>query len=233
MNMQRSRTAQLVLQSAYVALGIVAALGSTGLFHAEPNPSFYTKFTNISNYLCLVIMAAELAQATRRAGDGPVTFSPLWKFMGVLSILLTFLVFNILLLPARTLAENLDVTSLLCHQVLPVLYVADWLLFYRRGDLKASYPLCSAAIPLAYVAFIFCRAAALGFAGDDLYPYFFLNLDKLGAVGVATWVAALTVAFLVVGFLFYGYDRLAAQSAPAASPEPTAPAASPAPAAEV
>lgn len=211
--MNRSRTTQLIVQSAYVVLGVVAVLGSTGLFRAEPNPSFYTKFTNISNYLCLAVMAAELVQTVRRKDDGPVTFSPLWKFMGVLSILLTFFVFNIMLLPARTLAENLDVTSILCHQVLPVLYVADWLVFYRRGDLKASDPLRAAIIPLAYVAFIFCRAAALGFTGDDLYPYFFLNLDKLGLYGVAAWVAVLTAAFLVVGFLLYGYDRAAAQCA--------------------
>ena len=209
--MRQSRTAQLILQSAYVALGVVAALGSTGLFRAEPSPSFYTKFTNISNYLCLAIMAAELLQTARREGDGPVTFSPIWKFIGVLSILLTFFVFNIMLLPARTLAENLDVTSVLCHQVLPVLYVADWLCFYRRGDLKATDPLRAAAVPLAYVAFIFARAAALGFAGDDLYPYFFLDLGALGADGVAFWVAVLTVAFLVVGLLLYAYDRVAAR----------------------
>lgn len=215
--MRQSRTTQLIVQSAYVALGIVAALGSTGFFHAEPNISFYTKFTNISNYLCLAIMVAELLQTARREGDGSVTFSPLWKFIGVLSILLTFFVFNIMLMPARTLAENLDVTSVLCHQVLPVLYVADWLVFYRRGDLKVSDPLRAAIIPLAYVAFIFCRAAALGFAGDDLYPYFFLNLDKLGAYGVAVWVAVLTAAFLVVGFLIYGYDRAAACGSRSAS----------------
>lgn len=74
-----------------------------------------TKFTNLSNYLCLAIMVAELVQTARKRNDSPVDFSPLLKFVGMLSILLTFFVFNIMLMPTRTVKQNLSVGSLLCH----------------------------------------------------------------------------------------------------------------------
>ena len=41
-----------------------------------------------------------------------------------------------------------------------------------------------------------------------IYPYFFVNLDTLGVSGVLMWVAILSVAFVVVGYLFFGLDKL-------------------------
>lgn len=156
-------------------------------------------------------MVAELVQTARKRNDSYVGFSPVLKFVGMLSILLTFFVFNIMLMPTRTIGQNLSIGSLLCHQVLPMLYVANWVVFYRRGQVRVTYPLIGALVPIAYVVFIFVRAAMLGFVGDELYPYFFLDLGKLGVAGVATWVAILTVAFMVVGYAIYGLDRLAAR----------------------
>lgn len=92
-----------------------------------------------------------------------------------------------------------------------MLYVADWVVFYRSGQVGVTYPLIGTLVPIAYMTFIFVRAAALGFVGDDLYPYFFLNLSKLGAAGVATWVAILTAAFIVVGYAIFSLDRLTAR----------------------
>ena len=41
-----------------------------------------------------------------------------------------------------------------------------------------------------------------------IYPYFFVNLETQGVAGVAKWAAVLFVAFMAVGFVFYGIDRL-------------------------
>ena len=41
-----------------------------------------------------------------------------------------------------------------------------------------------------------------------IYPYFFVNLDTQGATGVLMWIGILVVAFVVVGFLFFGLDKL-------------------------
>ncbi len=41
-----------------------------------------------------------------------------------------------------------------------------------------------------------------------IYPYFFVNLETQGVGGVAKWVAILLVAFVAVGFVFLGLDKL-------------------------
>ena len=41
-----------------------------------------------------------------------------------------------------------------------------------------------------------------------IYPYFFVNLDTQGIGGVLMWIGILSVAFVLVGFLFFGLDKL-------------------------
>ena len=41
-----------------------------------------------------------------------------------------------------------------------------------------------------------------------IYPYFFVNLETQGVAGVAKWAALMFMAFMIVGFVFYGIDRI-------------------------
>ena len=142
----------------------------------------------------------------------PVKVAPFLKFIGVLAILLTFLVFNFLLAgqPDRDPQANWRVASICLHVILPVMYVFDWLLFYEHKKVKWFYPLASVIFPVLYVVFVFVRAAIVNFNPEVpyLYPYFFLNLDKLGIAGVAKWVGILFAGFIALGYIFYGIDKL-------------------------
>ena len=53
----------------------------------------------------------------------------------------------------------------------------------------------------------------MNYAGTDpiIYPYFFLNPERVGIGGIAMWVCALLTAFIAGGFLFMGLDRLLAR----------------------
>jgi hypothetical protein len=71
--------------------------------------------------------------------------------------------------------------------------------------------------PLAYAIFLLIQAIILDFDSSILipnsttpliYPYFFVNLDTLGVPGVLMWIGILAAAFVAVGFLFFGLDRL-------------------------
>ena len=185
---------------------------------------FYVHFTNISNYLCIGVMLAALIQTARKKEDSYVSAAPVLKFIGMLGILLTFLVFNIMLAGAegRDPQLNWRIGSLCFHVVLPVLYIADWFLFYERKQSKWYYPIASISFPLAYAIFLLIQAVILNFDSSILiptsttpliYPYFFVNLDNLGVTGVLMWVGILAVAFVAVGFLFFGLDRLGKKKA--------------------
>lgn len=131
----RNRTAQLIFQSFYCALALVACVGSVGLFDMKSSRDFYIYFTNISNYLCAGIMLTELIRTAGRREDGFVTVAPRLRLISMLGLVLTFIIFNALLAhdPARDPALNYKVECILCHIILPVMYVADWVLFYEHG----------------------------------------------------------------------------------------------------
>ena len=97
------------------------------------------------------------------------------------------------------------------------MYIADWFLFYERKKAKWYYPIASTAFPLAYMAFLLIQAIILKFDTSILipttttpliYPYFFVNLDTQGVSGVLMWIGILSAAFVAVGFLFFGLDRI-------------------------
>ena len=219
--MIKNRTAQLIFQTIYCTLGFVGVVASLGIFDDVTNIrwDFYVHFTNISNYFCLGIMLTALIQTVKKKEDSFVNSTPLLKFIGILGILLTFLVFNIMLAGAegRDPQANWRIGSILAHVLLPIMYIADWFLFYERKQSKWYYPIASIAFPLAYVIFLLIQACILKFDTSILipttttpliYPYFFVNLDTQGTTGVLMWIAILSVAFVAVGYAFYGLDRL-------------------------
>lgn len=219
--MIKNRTAQLIFQTVYCTLGLVGCIAALGIFDdiSMIRWDFYVHFTNLSNFLCFGVMLASLIQTARKKEDGYVTTAPMLKFIGMLGILLTFLVFNILLAGAadRDPQLNWRIGSLCCHVVLPIMYIADWFLFYERRKTKWFYPLASTSFPIAYTVFIFIQAAIMKFDTSVLipgtstpliYPYFFVNLETQGVGGVAKWIVILLFAFVAVGFVFFGLDRL-------------------------
>lgn len=217
--MIQNRTTQLIFQSFFCAFGIIGIIASLGIFDMTWRWDFYIHFTNLSNYLCVGIMLAELVQTAQKKDNSYVSTLPLLKFISCLGILLTFLVFNILLAgePTRNPALNFKINSVLLHIVLPIMYIADWILFYEHKKVKWNWPIISAIFPLAYTIFIFLHAWAYKFdatilnytkTGSFIYPYFFLNLETLGIAGVLKWVAILAVGFIVFGYIFYGIAKI-------------------------
>ena len=219
--MIKNRTTQLIYQTIYCTLGLVGIFASLGIFD-NVNAirwDFYVHFTNLSNFLCIGVMLAALIQTARKKEDSYVTTAPLLKFIGMLGILLTFLLFNILLAgeAGRDPQANWRIGSLCFHVVLPIMYILDWFLFYERKKTRWYYPIVSIIFPIAYVIFLLIQAIILKFDSSILipttttpliYPYFFVNLDKQGVPGVLMWVGILSVAFVIVGFAFFGIDKL-------------------------
>ena len=219
--MIKNRTAQLIYQTIYCSLGLVGIIASLGIFDNinAIRWDFYVHFTNISNYLCFGVMIAALIQTAKKKENSYVSAAPLLKFIGMLGILLTFLVFNIMLAGAegRDPQANWRIGSLCFHVVLPVMYIVDWFLFYERKKTKWYYPIASIGFPLVYVVFLLIQAVILNFDSSILlpttttpliYPYFFVNLETQGVPGVLMWIGILAAAFAAVGFAFFGLDRL-------------------------
>lgn len=208
--MIKNRTAQLMFQTAFCTLGILGIIASFGTFNYTFRSDFYVHFTNLSNYLCIGIMFVELIETIKKKEDSYTTKLPLLKFIGVTAILLTFIIFNFMLAGDREPALNFYINSVLFHIVLPIMYVLDWILFYEHKKVKWTYPLISVAFPVLYAIFIFIRAWILDFNPEApyIYPYFFLNLEELGVLGVIKWIGILSVVFIAIGYIMFGLDRM-------------------------
>ena len=208
----KNRTAKLVFQSAFLAIGIIAIFASLGFFGYNYRKDFYVYFTNLSNYLCIGVMAVEFTETLRNKEDSYVTVLPKLKFVSVLSILLTFFVFNLILdnMPGRTPASNYEISSVLCHVVIPIMFTLDWLLFYERKKARWYYPLLSVVFPFVYGAFIYIRAFIPGIEKHTsvIYPYFFLNIKSQGIAKVVIWVSVMLAIYIAAGYMMYAIDHL-------------------------
>ena len=218
-SISKSRTAQLIFQSVYVALAVIACVGSVGFYDMKFTSDFYIYFTNISTYLCAGVMIGELIQTAKKRSDSYVTTAPRIRVISMLGLVLTFLIFNILLAndPARDPALNYKVECILCHIILPIMYVADWVMFYEHGKISWKLPLLSALFPLLYLVYVLLHAAlwrfdssVMNYAGTDpvIYPYFFLNPARVGIGGMIVWMIALLAGFIALGYLFMLVDCL-------------------------
>lgn len=219
--MIKNRTVQLVFQTFYCTLGLVGFVASFGIFD-DINMirwDFYVHFTNVSNFFCIGVVVAELIQTIKKKDDSYVSASPLMKFIGILGVLLTFFVFTFMLAGAEDRAPQLNwrVGSICFHVVLPILYIVDWILFYERKTVKWYYPFASIIFPFCYFVFIMIQGLILNFDTSILipgtktplvYPYFFLNIDTQGFLGVIKWLFIFFIGYIVIGYLFYGINRI-------------------------
>lgn len=105
------------------------------------------------------------------------------------------------------------------HTVVPLLAVADWALFDRRGRLRPRYAAWWLVFPLGYLGFALVRGLIV-----DRYPYPFIDAGELGYDGVAVSAVGFAAVFWLLGLLFVGVDRLLARAgrADAAAKEPPA-----------
>lgn len=210
--MIKNRLVQVIFQVVYLTLAIFGIIGSLGYFNRSFNSDFYAYYTNLSNYICIgAIIAAFVStvKKTNKGEQGYVDIAPAFNILCVILILVTFLVYNALLAKDNSVADYfLSPSNLIMHVILPVMFIAHWVLFYEHGKLRWYHPLLCTVMPLVYVGFILIRAAILSNVEDAMrYPYFFLNVDKLGWGGFFMWIAILLAVFVFIGYLFFFFDN--------------------------
>ena len=210
--MIKSRVAQIVFQTVYCSLSIIAIISSLGFFDKEFNGEFYIWYTNLSNYICMFVMFMCLIitiRQTKQNLKGYVSYMPKFTFCTMIMILVTLLIYNTLLVGDKTASDYfLSIGNLLMHLILPIMFIVHWTLFYEHDKTKWYYPLLSLIMPLTYVVLIFVRAGILFGKEVTLYPYFFLNLEALGWGGVIKWVIILLAVFIVLSYIIFLLDNI-------------------------
>lgn len=182
----------------------------------EPHNEFLVYYTTQSNLLCLIVMglltyftAKDIKNgATLGRSDHLVKA----QFLTACYILITCLIYNLLLgNPFSVSYWTKNSYNWIVHLAGPLLFIADFFMFSERGRLSYRTPLYIMIYPYLYVAFIMIRSFVLNSIyhgmipkGYIVYPYFFLDLNSLGAGGLLMWIGILTVVFVTLAYVFYG-----------------------------
>ena len=211
--MIKNKLTQIIYRTIYIVLGVIGIIGSFGYFKENFNEDFYLYYTNLSNYICFGVILYALIKTIKSyktSPDGYCNALPKFKFMSLIMILVTCLVYNILLAKDYTVADYFfSISNLILHLILPIMFTLDWVLFTEHHQTKWYYPLLATVMPLIYVVLILIRAAILGNSYHGLlYPYFFLNVAKIGFGGVIGWVAILVLVFVALGYIIFGLDHI-------------------------
>lgn len=187
--------------------GIIAALAAFGLAWqfqlngtiAEPlSPlprawDMLRYFTIITNLLVAVVLA--------RAALGRQVSANLAATI-TLSIIMVGIVYRLLLAPPEPKPAPDYYPDFLMHVATPVL-VPLWWAAFAQLDLKLKGLIAWLSLPFAYLVYALIRGLASG-----RYPYFFLDLDKMGLSGVLAYSLALILAFAFMGLLLLGLSRI-------------------------
>jgi hypothetical protein len=159
--------------------------------------SYFTILVNLLAAICLT------ALFKTNSGLGKYFFQPRILSAVALYITIVGLVYNLVL---RGLSHPEGLSRLadeLLHAVNPVLFVVYWLAYAPKSTLKWMEALNWLWFPFIYSVYIFIRGSI-----SYLYPYPFLNVDKLGVSQVAINSLLMLIAFLLIGFLFIWMNRL-------------------------
>lgn len=158
-------------------------------------------FTIQSNLL-LAIYAGYAAWTTLFGKSEP---APAFAGAVTLYISITGLVYNLLLARVPILSSG-SISNIMLHFLAPIMAVLDWLLLTTHGRLRWRHALFWLSYILGYL--IFCLIRGPFVTSGSRYPYFFVNVDRIGYGGVALNTLIYGGAFWLLGMLLIFLDLM-------------------------
>lgn len=187
----------LVLQ---ISLSI-RSMPVTGFSLFKTVVNFFSYFTILSNLLVALTLSLSLLR--------PVSF-----FSGIqvqtaiaVYIFIVGLIYNLVLRNIWNPTGWQLVADNLLHVVVPVLYLAYWIIFTSKKMLHPKNITGWLIFPFLYLAYSLIRGAIANW-----YPYPFVNAAELGYEKVALNSFFVVMAFLVVGLALIGVNQLDAKT---------------------
>lgn len=162
-------------------------LGVTIQLFVTPNLNVFAYFTIQSN----LIVGATSLLLVLNPGRTSTVFE-VFRFIGVVAITITGIVFHAALAQLFDLESWSRVANHLVHTVVPVMAVLGWLLYGPRGLTSRRVMWLSVLFPVWYMTFALVRGAIM-----HRYPYPFADVDALGYVKVlinSVWICGLYLA---------------------------------------
>lgn len=131
------------------------------------------------------------------------------RLAGVVCVLITGLVFNLLLRGDDVLRGAQLFNDTVLHLIVPVLVPLVWLILGPHGRIGGRVVVLSLLVPLGWLGVTLLRGPLL-----DWYPYEILDVPRMGYAGVGVYVGVIIAAYVVLALLLWGLDRLLSRPRP-------------------
>ena len=191
------RTIRIIFVILYIAVATASCIGA-----AAHGTRFFLYFTNLGNLYCLGLMINELTRLIRHKSISTSLMQ--WEFGGFISIIVISVVYNLLLGDPTEKSYWTNWPSVGLHLATPLLYTLYFIATRPMKKVSVGGIQCSILLPYLYIAFIYVRHYLIG---DNWFPYFFLDLNRIGWAGALGWIIALTATFVLVGLAFIYLGR--------------------------
>lgn len=184
-----------------LALGI---LGVT-LQVLDDGPGMFMYYTILSNVVVCLALFYMIAKHGR-LGD----FDLRMKDGVAMSILITMVVYHIMLAPTAAPKDYYNIENYICHYILPLGYLLDSL-FLDRVTFRKADPFLWSLLPVAYFGFALVNGFFLQIpipGRKNFYPYFFVDVEKLGLPRVLLFCLVILTAYIATGYLYMAIKAL-------------------------
>lgn len=194
--------ASFIYKSIYLVIGFIGLFLATELLTGSFNRGFFVYYTNISNLIAYALMITLWLSDYKTFKGIPTNFKyQNVRFVITILILVTLIIYNTLL------GDIFDpgywrVRNVIMHLVGPLLVVGDFLLFSKPNSIGWKAILYSLVLPYTYVIV----TLVIGLFTHS-YPYFFLDVNDIGYIGVLGWVSVLTFGFIILSSILVYYNK--------------------------
>lgn len=162
---------------------------------------YYTVLSNI-------LVTAFLYYLVYREKQGSHTCPHLLRLKGAvtLAIAITFVIYHFMLAPLAKPEDFWNIRNFLVHYIVPLGFILDSLVLDPKKLYGKFDPFLWTLTPLLYSIFSLFNGLVTKWpipgAVDSPFPYFFLNINKLGFSGVLQNCAGIFVAYLFGSYLW-------------------------------
>lgn len=162
--------------------------------------SYFSFFTVLTNTLAAAVLTCA---STSRQSRGRTFLLQPWVSSGIaVSITVVGVAYSLLLRHLWHPQGWQWVADELLHDVMPLLFVFYWWRCVPKGHLRLGHIGLWTIYPLLYFAYVLLRGDSLG-----VYPYPFVDVEKLGYPQVFLNASGILLGFVVVALVALGLDR--------------------------
>lgn len=179
---------------------VLTLTGNPHMGAGELTLNFFSYFTILSNILVALALTAPVATPNSRLGRWAASEGV--RAAVAMYIVVVGLTYHFLLAGVWNPQGWSLLANNLLHYVMPAAFVVDWLTFTPKGRLRWFDPVKWLVPVLIYGGWTLLHGTLSGW-----WPYWFVDVDKLGLGKVMAYFAGLLVFFLIVGLVVVAIDR--------------------------